>query len=87
MADIRSLLIPTSKVRTITSCASVWTSTPQLLPACGVCKTGRLVPQFNVRRAPPRTPKPKADSQNAAVRSRGTPHIRQIFSIPCVLMC
>ncbi|EJF58453.1 SprT-like family-domain-containing protein [Dichomitus squalens] len=40
--------------------------------ACGVCKTGRLVPQFQTRRAPPRTPKPKADSQNAAARSRGT---------------
>ncbi|KAI1786310.1 SprT-like family-domain-containing protein [Ganoderma leucocontextum] len=41
--------------------------------ACGVCKTGILVPQFETRRAPPRTPKPKADSQNAAVRSRDSP--------------
>nr|VWP02555.1 Oligopeptide transporter OPT-like protein [Ganoderma boninense] len=41
--------------------------------ACGVCKTGTLVPQFETRRAPPRTPKPKADSQNAAARSRDSP--------------
>ncbi|KAI0367519.1 hypothetical protein BV20DRAFT_1024402 [Pilatotrama ljubarskyi] len=38
---------------------------------CGGCK-GRLVPQFQSRRAP-RTPKPKADSQNAAVRGRDSP--------------
>ncbi|KAI0651442.1 SprT-like family-domain-containing protein [Trametes meyenii] len=37
---------------------------------CGVCK-GRLVPQFTTRA--PRTPKPKADSQNAATRSRDSP--------------
>ncbi|PIL30889.1 hypothetical protein GSI_07058 [Ganoderma sinense ZZ0214-1] len=39
--------------------------------ACGVCKIGTLVPQFETR--PPRTPKPKADSQNAAARSRDSP--------------
>ncbi|KAI0358947.1 hypothetical protein OH77DRAFT_1420449 [Trametes cingulata] len=38
---------------------------------CGGCK-GRLIPQFQSRRAP-RTPKPKADSQNAAVRGRESP--------------
>ncbi|KAI0666249.1 SprT-like family-domain-containing protein [Trametes maxima] len=37
---------------------------------CGVCQ-GRLVPQFTTRA--PRTPKPKADSQNAAARSRDSP--------------
>ena len=39
-------------------------------PVCGRCKTGQLVPQFQSRAAP-KTPKPKADSQNAAARSRG----------------
>ncbi|TFK82454.1 hypothetical protein K466DRAFT_500296 [Polyporus arcularius HHB13444] len=39
---------------------------------CAVCKEGQLVPQFETRRTAPKTPKPKADSQNAAARSRGT---------------
>ncbi|KAI9059599.1 hypothetical protein FKP32DRAFT_1596164 [Trametes sanguinea] len=37
---------------------------------CGACK-GRLIPQFETRA--PRTPKPKTDSQNAAIRSRDSP--------------
>ncbi|KAH9850672.1 SprT-like family-domain-containing protein [Lenzites betulinus] len=41
--------------------------------ACGACKGGRLVPQFQTRQRAPRTPKPKADSQNAATRSRDSP--------------
>ncbi|EIW65029.1 uncharacterized protein TRAVEDRAFT_62357 [Trametes versicolor FP-101664 SS1] len=39
---------------------------------CGVCK-GRLVPQFTTRKRAPGTPKVKADSQNAAARSRDSP--------------
>nr|VWP01090.1 Eukaryotic-type serine/threonine kinase (Serine/threonine protein kinase) [Ganoderma boninense] len=54
--------------------------------ACGVCKTGTLVPQFETRRAPPRTPKPKADSQNAAARSRGSSHTStELYHVSCVL--
>ncbi|RPD58434.1 hypothetical protein L227DRAFT_505373 [Lentinus tigrinus ALCF2SS1-6] len=50
--------------------------------ACGVCKEGQLVPQFESRRAP-KTPKPKADSQNAAARSRDSPlHIPGAFPSP-----
>ncbi|KAI0762579.1 SprT-like family-domain-containing protein [Fomes fomentarius] len=51
---------------------------------CGVCKTGQLVPQFQTRsRAAPKTPKPKADSQNAAARSRDSPlHMPGAFPSP-----
>ncbi|KAI0325616.1 hypothetical protein GY45DRAFT_1330013 [Cubamyces sp. BRFM 1775] len=41
---------------------------------CGSCK-GRLVPQFETAKRAPKTPKPKADSQNAATRSRDSPLI------------
>ncbi|KAI0757413.1 SprT-like family-domain-containing protein [Daedaleopsis nitida] len=54
---------------------------------CGVCKTGQLVPQFESRRAPPRTPRSKAaaDSQNAAARSRDSPlHMPGAFPSPVV---
>ncbi|KAI0719123.1 SprT-like family-domain-containing protein [Cerioporus squamosus] len=50
---------------------------------CAVCKGGQLVPQFESRRAAPKTPKPKADSQNAAARSRDSPlHIPGAFPSP-----
>ncbi|KAH9891114.1 SprT-like family-domain-containing protein [Cubamyces lactineus] len=39
---------------------------------CGNCK-GRLIPQFETAKRAPKTPKPKADSQNAATRSRDSP--------------